>query len=75
MTPKFVSLSSSRELIPPEYYQIYSIYVDMSDIWQNLLDSLTITIKQNLRFQGGICPEQFQLLSNSKWTICGHYWL
>ena len=33
----------------------------MPDIWQNVPDSLTITIKQNVRFQVGICSEKFQL--------------
>ena len=33
----------------------------MSDIWQTVPDSYTITMKQNLRFEGGICPEKYQL--------------
>ena len=33
----------------------------MSDIWQSVPDSLTITIKQNVWYQGGICPEICQL--------------
>ena len=33
----------------------------MPDIWQTVSDSLTITIKQNVRFQVGICHETLQL--------------
>ena len=33
----------------------------MPAIWQTVPDSWIITIKQNVRFQGGICPEKFQL--------------
>ena len=33
----------------------------MPDILKTVLDSLTIIMKQNVLFQVGICPEQFQL--------------
>ena len=33
----------------------------MPDIWQTVPDSKTITIKQNVRFKVGKCPEKFQL--------------
>ena len=34
---------------------------NMHDIWQTVPDSYTITIKQNVQFQGGICSKKFKL--------------
>ena len=34
---------------------------NMPDIWQIVLGGLTITMKQNVWLQGGMCPEKFQL--------------
>ena len=35
--------------------------LDMPNMRQTVQDSYTITIKQNVRFQGGICSEKYQL--------------
>ena len=37
------------------------INFNMPDIWQTVPYSWTITTKQNVRFQVGICSENFQL--------------
>ena len=37
------------------------INFNLPDIWQTVPDSWTINIKQNVRFQVGICSEKFQL--------------
>ena len=36
--------------------------LNMPDIWETVSDSMTITIyKQNVRLQGGICNDKFQI--------------
>ena len=42
------------------------IYFNIADIWQAVPDSWTLTIKQNVWFQRGICPEKFQLDQNGR---------
>ena len=46
----------------------------MPDIWQDVPDSKTITIKQNVRFHVRICSGNVQLkqTQNLKWPIIGH---
>ena len=34
---------------------------NLHNIWKTMPDSLTIIIKQNVRFRGGICTAKFQL--------------
>ena len=58
--------------VPFGFFEIWSILsligrpsaiinFDMPDIWQTVPDSSTITIKQNVRFQVGMCSENVQL--------------
>ena len=70
-----------RKGYPLKNYQLYQIQngrlsarisaiisFNMPDILQTVPDSLTVTMKQNVRFQVGICPEKFQLdqIQNSR---------
>ena len=43
----------------------------MPNIWQTMPDNYTITINQNVRFHGGIWPEQFQLDQIQNDWLCG----
>ena len=54
--------------ICPEKFQVDQIQngrlsaiinFNMPDIWQTVPDNYTISIKQNVRFQVWICPENF----------------
>ena len=70
-----------RKGYPLKKYQLYQIQngrlsarltaiinFNMPDILQTVPDSLTITMKQHVRFQVGICLEKFQLdqIQNSR---------
>ena len=49
------------------------ILFHMPGIWQTILDGWTITIKQNVKFQGRMHPEIFLTRSNLKWPSISHY--
>ena len=44
-----------------KWQTIGQINFEMLYIWQAVPDSWTIIIKQYVRFQVGICPEEFQI--------------
>ena len=52
-----------------------TIYFHIADIWLTVLDSWTITIKQNVRFQERMHLEKKLTRSNLsiKWPPIGHY--
>ena len=42
------------------YLNEFDTFLAASCIWHTMPDSSTITIEQNVQFQGGICPENVQ---------------
>ena len=51
------------------------MYVHHAGFDVRVLDSWTITLKQNVTFQEWMHLEKIRLLSNLKWSPIGHYLL